>query len=56
MASREVNKSKTKPKPSRQYEDSKAGEEQRDRLAEIVKATKPIAIVPTNKTRRMKGK
>jgi hypothetical protein len=56
MPPREVNKPKAKPKPSRQYEDSKAGEEQRDRLAEIVKVTKPIAVAPTNKTRRMKGK
>lgn len=54
MPPREVKR--PKPKPSRQHEDNKAGEEQRDRLGQIVKVTKPIAVAPTNKTRRMKGK
>jgi len=45
-----------KPKPSRQYADSKAGQEQRDQIAAVAKVTKPIAAAPTNKTRRMKGK
>ena len=48
--------SKPKPKPSREYEDSKAGEEQRDQIAEAVRVAKPTPATPTNKTRRMKGK